>query len=426
MLDEHYSATAWQQDKANQVKRPETGLRYATWSKGSIKLPWSQHYANVEPYHQLSFGVNNSKRIGAGEIGWNHSRLQYTDYKGFTSFLMNLLGGGYVYALLGVLYLLSGFLLYFSNYEDPTPPNLTDLLITFSIVCFGVSCRILFSYLEKHPEWFATDNGDGFFRQTGMVKVKKRFGLVSYPFTDFDAFVDLHVDTTSGQIYTNLAVVHRNQKAVFYLNLAGELQATPQQHYLCWEMLQRFMDVSQPLPDIPQLEPFRPLDATTAAHDKATGRKADKWKKMSPKWFEQRVAKKLKKEQTRFNWEDIPDLFDQQTQQQKQQQALKAEQEAAALKSGKVKRCPSCKELVAKLAASCEHCGYQINQYDASQFVMTLHQAINMGDWAMAKQHLEQGADANGVDPKGHTPLQIATKRGDQLIISLLCDYGGK
>ncbi|MDO6527499.1 hypothetical protein Q4519_17605 [Motilimonas sp. 1_MG-2023] len=299
----------------------------------------------------------------------------------------------------------------------------TELIIILTIIVFGICCRTLYSYLEKHPEWFATDNGDGFFRQTGIVKVKKRFGLVSYPFTDFDAFVDLHVDSTSGQIYTNLAVVHRNQKAVFYLNLTGELQATPQQHYLCWEMLQRFMDVSQPLPDIPQLEPFRPLDATTAAHDKATGRKADKWKKMSPKWFEQRLAKKLKKEQTRFNWEDIPDLFDQQTQ---QQQALKAEQEAAALKSGKVKRCPSCKELVAKLAASCEHCGYQINQYDASQFVMTLHQAIGHGDWALAKQHLEQGADANGVDKAGNTPLDIATRRDDQLIISLLCKYGAR
>lgn len=423
MLDEQYSATAWQHDQASQVKRPETGLRYATWRKGSIKLPWSQHYTNIEPYQYIADRIYDSEELGEEGSSWSHTRLQYTGVKGYTAFVMNFLGGGYIYSFIGLLALVVFTL---SPIYHGREIYLSNIIICIAIVILGFLFRVLFSYLEKHPEWFATDNGDGFFRQTGMVKVKKRFGLVSYPFTDFDAFVDLHVDSTSGQIYTNLAVVHRNQKAVFYLNLTGELQATPQQHYLCWEMLQRFMDASQPLPDIPQLEPFRPLDPTTAAHDKATGRKADKWKKMSPKWFEQRVAKKLKKAQTRFNWEDIPDLFDQQTQQQRQQQALKAEQEAAALKSGKVKRCPSCKELVAKLAASCEHCGYQINQYDASQFVMTLHQAIVQGDWALAKQHFEQGADAKSPNDNGETPLQLARKRGDQLMVDLILQYGGE
>ncbi|MDH2432968.1 hypothetical protein QCD60_10355 [Pokkaliibacter sp. MBI-7] len=39
-----------------------------------------------------------------------------------------------------------------------------------------------------------------------------------------------------------------------------------------WEFVQQFMDVSQPLPDLPILEAFRHLDPTTAAHDRQTER----------------------------------------------------------------------------------------------------------------------------------------------------------
>ena len=45
-----------------------------------------------------------------------------------------------------------------------------------------------------------------------------------------------------------------------------------------WDMLQRYMDVSQPLPDIPRLEPFRDLDPTTAEHDRHTGRDPCYWR----------------------------------------------------------------------------------------------------------------------------------------------------
>jgi len=34
-----------------------------------------------------------------------------------------------------------------------------------------------------------------------------------------------------------------------------------------WDLLQRFMDVTEPLPDVPMFEPFRHLDPVTAEHD---------------------------------------------------------------------------------------------------------------------------------------------------------------
>src|SRR5690606_40640405 len=45
-----------------------------------------------------------------------------------------------------------------------------------------------------------------------------------------------------------------------------------------WDTLQRYMDVSQPLPDLPVLEQSRHLDPVTAAHDAATGRNPRQWR----------------------------------------------------------------------------------------------------------------------------------------------------
>jgi hypothetical protein len=48
----------------------------------------------------------------------------------------------------------------------------------------------------------------------------------------------------------------------------------------------QFMDVSQPLPDVPHLEPFRPFDKTTREYDKKTKRDYYKWRKTDPKEFD--------------------------------------------------------------------------------------------------------------------------------------------
>ncbi|SHN57613.1 hypothetical protein [Desulfovibrio litoralis] len=62
--------------------------------------------------------------------------------------------------------------------------------------------------------------------------------------------------------------------------------------YLHWQFLQRFMDVSQPLPDIPYLESFRHLDPTTVEHDKTTNRPERYWRDKTPEEISA-MAKKL-------------------------------------------------------------------------------------------------------------------------------------
>ena len=52
------------------------------------------------------------------------------------------------------------------------------------------------------------------------------------------------------------------------------------QRNLVWEFYQRFMDISKPLPDLPEYEPHRHKDPVTAEYDKRVGRPKDFWKNM--------------------------------------------------------------------------------------------------------------------------------------------------
>ncbi|WP_355661601.1 hypothetical protein [Halomonas salifodinae] len=107
----------------------------------------------------------------------------------------------------------------------------------------------------------------------------------TFPFYEFDAFLEMTVGAQGSQFHS-LMLIHRyphrspashtKHPLQLYISADGSIA----QHYAAWDMLQRYMDVSQPLPDIPQLEPFRHLDPTTRAHDEAgkRGRPATYWR----------------------------------------------------------------------------------------------------------------------------------------------------
>ncbi|MFW3615678.1 hypothetical protein [Billgrantia antri] len=81
-----------------------------------------------------------------------------------------------------------------------------------------------------------------------------------------------------------------------------------------WDMLCRYMDVSQPLPDIPRLEPFRHLDPTTRAYDEAgkRGRPATYWRDLYARVDEKELAR-LREEHRKVvdgaPWGSRPDLM---------------------------------------------------------------------------------------------------------------------
>ncbi|SNC57173.1 hypothetical protein [Vibrio cholerae] len=131
-------------------------------------------------------------------------------------------------------------------------------------------------------------------RQTGMVTLfkkgnKERF---SHPFIEFDCVL-MSAPSPQGHLNYNLMLVHRYHNysvGVPIGNLIGSNERVAE-YYRLWNMIQRYMDISQPMPDILVLEPARERDPTTAAYDKQTGRNPRYWRDMSDEEYHQTLKK---------------------------------------------------------------------------------------------------------------------------------------
>ncbi|WP_133243121.1 hypothetical protein [Tamilnaduibacter salinus] len=162
-------------------------------------------------------------------------------------------------------------------------------------------------FLESHPGFIVKDLGCGFFRPTGMVKFRTwREETFEAPFIEFDPYISFHVQP-KGPTSCKLQLRHRytgwqTVVASVHSTLKHEL-------YAHWDELQRYMDVSQPLPDIPALEPYRHLDPTTAEYDAAgkRGRPADYWATLDLDWWEKEGYPKHQQAIRDFPWDTLED-----------------------------------------------------------------------------------------------------------------------
>lgn len=133
-------------------------------------------------------------------------------------------------------------------------------------------------------------------RQTGMVKVfansakKSTAWKVAHelPFHEFDCYLQSS-PSSQGIAQYNLSLVHYSIEA--HVALVGMFGVTSRLDQLAaWDMVQRFMDTSQPLPDSPQWEQFRPLDPTTLKYDKEIARPPRYWRDMDDETFNQKIV----------------------------------------------------------------------------------------------------------------------------------------
>ncbi|ALC17965.1 hypothetical protein DSOUD_3245 [Desulfuromonas soudanensis] len=113
-------------------------------------------------------------------------------------------------------------------------------------------------------------------RRTGMISIpQKKRGLLELPFDEFDPYLTAGTNPTgSSEFYLQLGHRYSEARVQYPPNMTE-----PWQVYLAWEYWQQYMDISQPLPDTPRMEPFRSRDPVTAAYDKEHNRPADYWKK---------------------------------------------------------------------------------------------------------------------------------------------------
>ena len=133
-------------------------------------------------------------------------------------------------------------------------------------------------------------------RRTGMVTLYKGVNKVrfSHPFIEFDCVL-VSAPTQQGMMRYSLVLVHRYNGSKFSVpisNLIGNGGMVIEYHRL-WNTVQRYMDVSQPLPDTLVLEESREKDPTTVAFDQKSGRKADYWRSMSDETYRKTTHHKI-------------------------------------------------------------------------------------------------------------------------------------
>ncbi len=126
--------------------------------------------------------------------------------------------------------------------------------------------------------WVKDKNNVILNRCTGMIEFTHKKERRQIPFDEFDPYISTGVGP-NGVAHYYLRLIHRYSDAAV---------VNPYSQYETWEMeaewerLQRFMDVSQPLPDIPMYEVTRLSDPTSLAHDMRNNRPRDFWRQQDP------------------------------------------------------------------------------------------------------------------------------------------------
>lgn len=138
--------------------------------------------------------------------------------------------------------------------------------------------RLLLAHLSQKRQ---RANPTGLYRRGGMVRIKHRRSVFEARFIEFDAYL-VHTPSGRGGRYYNLLLQHRYSDHKLWMKGLLTDAMNPKEVYAYWDMIQQYMDVTGPLPDVPIFEPFRYRDPVTEAYDERTGRDPFKWRKRTP------------------------------------------------------------------------------------------------------------------------------------------------
>jgi len=129
-------------------------------------------------------------------------------------------------------------------------------------------------------------------------------GHAVFPFSEVEAYSSLQVSGNAQSVQYVVFMALKNQTLYpeVYTNLPVPIN--PKNDRNCrqaWEYVLAFMDNTQPLPDVPEFEPYRHLDPLTAEFDKKNNRPAKYWQLMA---FEQqnKIAEKFNDAAKVFNF----------------------------------------------------------------------------------------------------------------------------
>lgn len=319
---QEYASTAYRSDQA--VELPET--RAKRERVGDELQPYGA-YANLNPYHRtvedidtVQYSEREDPEFYKENWWWDHQRLRFLNEKMGLKFLIlvfpltwafTLLIGGL--ALIGwsigtflipilpatvvvvLLVVLAAAWIFFSFWI--IPPT-TNWLMTNVV---GALLKPFEKTLEKKLDETLEDGCSEFNRVTGQVKFALGKGRsFEAPFVEFDAYVERVVQR--GGIFYRLMFVHRYTQKQFNKTSLSNIEAEKTEVLALWDMLQRYMDVTQPLPDMPRLEPFRHLDPVTAKYDQTTSRNPRYWRDLDLEDWQKGEGAEVLKKQRQYAW----------------------------------------------------------------------------------------------------------------------------
>ncbi|PRY57079.1 hypothetical protein B0H98_1261, partial [Vreelandella songnenensis] len=209
-------------------------------------------------------------------LRWDEECLRYTNQTKI-NFIIGVIRLFSLFGLLlfmPILFLSSIYISYLAAQYEPGNIILSVLnnfdwfffLSVFSFFLAGwVGANLLYRLFPDYTSGFQPGPMWELNRRTGMVKVfanstkKSTAWKVAHelPFHEFDCYLQSS-PTSQGIAQYNLSLVHYSVEA--HVALVGMFGVTSRLDQLAaWDMVQRFMDTSQPLPDSPQWEQFRSL-----------------------------------------------------------------------------------------------------------------------------------------------------------------------
>lgn len=150
----------------------------------------------------------------------------------------------------------------------------------------------------------STYDGSEFNRIDGMLRFKRRFRrLFVAPFEEFDPVLQVLPSGYGSHDYA-IWLHHRYTDNKICLATKVHALGLDQANALAfWDCLQRYMDVTQPLPDLPVLEQSRHLDPVTAAYDAKTSRNPRRWRDQSEKGWLATGFKQLTQQIQQCPWQ---------------------------------------------------------------------------------------------------------------------------
>ena len=286
-------------------------------------------YADVQPFYRVCEDVGEVQHqdqsdpdaFHSGDWWWDERQIRFLNGKAFIGLSMLLLFVPYIWG--GVILVGGGILSVYNTILFTV--NAEHLLQVIAILTVMVIWIPLSLYIIiKTTPWvmgaFALllrpfdkllsklldqglEAGESYFsRETGEVSFAMPGGKkLTAPFEEFDAYVERVIE--AGGVFYRLMFVHRYTAKQFSQTSLSRVEPSKEEVMALWDMLQRYMDTSQPLPDVPRLEPFRHLDPVTAEHDRRTGRHPRFWRDLDLEAWKQGEGKEWLKQQMEYPWD---------------------------------------------------------------------------------------------------------------------------